>query len=414
MGRRFASTLVVLLVLATAACSGGGPATEVPEATAALRVLAGTVEVQPPSAEFSLAVDGQTVEEGFTIRTGADGRAAIEYFDGSITRLDENTTFTIVTLRILDNDDQSKVIEGEQSEGSTYSRVTTLTDSASRFEVTTPTATASVQGTVYALYFNPDGSTGVVVFEGSVVVSSVPVGAGFMVTAFADGTTSDPVPIPDDLVFSDWIVFNCEEDGGIVDDEGNCVLGTGAVTTTVVAGPDTTSAGTTTTSADPATTTTTVATPVPAVVTTTTTTAPPTTTTTAPPTTTTTEPPTTTTTTEPPTTTTTTTAPPTTTTTTAPPTTTTTTAPPTTTTTTTAPPTTTTTTTAPPTTTTTTTPATTTTTEPPATTTTTEPPATTTTTAPPATTTTTAPANPPPGCEGWPWWLWWLCTLLGG
>ena len=106
---RRSSLAVALVAFAAAACSGGGSGdAEVSEVTASLRVLGGTVEVQPPSADFTGGVDGQPLNAGFTIRTGADGRAAIEYFDGSITRLDENTTFTIVTLQILDNEDQSR------------------------------------------------------------------------------------------------------------------------------------------------------------------------------------------------------------------------------------------------------------------------------------------------------------------
>jgi len=218
---------VALLVIAVAGCSGGSDKADGLEETASLRILAGTVEVQPPSADFSIAVDGQALEEGFTIRTAADGRAVIEYFDGSVTRLDQNTTFTIVTLRILDNEDQSKVIEGEQTSGNTYSRVTELTDSASRFDVSTPTATASVQGTVYAILVGPDGSTTIAVIDGSVGVlntgSEVSVPTGFMVVLGADGTLSELLPIPDDLLNSDWIVFNqCE-----LDDEGNCPVAVG-------------------------------------------------------------------------------------------------------------------------------------------------------------------------------------------
>ena len=261
--QRGAVLAIALFTFSAAACSGGGSGDPgVPVASASLRVLAGTVEVQPPSADFGLAVDGQALEEGFTIRTGADGRAAIEYFDGSITRLDENTTFKIVTLQILDNDDQSKVIEGEQSEGSTYSRVTELTDSASRFDVTTPTATASVQGTIYAIFVDPvTGATTVAVLDGAVAVGGDSIPAGFMVTVNEDGTTSDPVPIPDDLVTSDWIVFNCEEDGGIVQEDGSCVFGspspTTTTTTTTVAETTTTSSTTTTSTTTTSTTTTT-------------------------------------------------------------------------------------------------------------------------------------------------------------
>ena len=271
--RRGLVVTVALLALAAAACSGGSGDSPVPEASAALRVLAGMVEVRPPSADFAAALDGQALQEGFTIRTGADGRAAIEYFDGSVTRLDENTTFTIVTLQILDNADRSKVIEGEQSSGSTYNRVTELTDSASRFDVTTPTATASVQGTIYAIFVNPvTGESIVAVLDGTVAVGGAAVPAGFMVTVGEDGVAGEPVPIPDDLIDSDWIVFNCEADGGIVDEDGNCVLGAPTTTTTVAETTTTTVAETTTTSSATTTSTTTTTTAPPAPTTTTTTT----------------------------------------------------------------------------------------------------------------------------------------------
>ncbi|MEX0827118.1 MAG: FecR domain-containing protein [Acidimicrobiia bacterium] len=321
-----------MAAFALAAC-GDDSGSSVPSAT--LRVHAGTVEVSFDGATFAAATDGQALTEGATVRTGADGRAAIEYFDGSVTRLDHGTTFKIVTLQILDNDAQSKVIEGEQTSGNTYNRVTALTDAASRFDIETPTATASVQGTVYAVLLNADGSTTIAVIEGSVDAGDGPVPAGFMVTVDEDGNVSDPIPIPDNLIDDEWIVYNCElDEGPDCPDDGT--------TTTTVAGPDTTVTtvpDTTTTTVPPTTTTTAVSPPpvttttVPA--TTTTTTVPPTTTTTTvPATTTSTTVPATTTTTTVPATTTTTTVPATTTTTTVPATTTTTTVPATTTTTT--------------------------------------------------------------------------------
>lgn len=215
---RSARALMILsaaLVLVVAACGdddGGGSRTA---GTAELRVLAGTVEVQAPGSGFSGGVDGQVLNEGDTVRTGSDGRAAIEYFDGSVTRLDFLTTFTIAEMGILDTG--STVIEGSQTSGNTYTRVVSLTDSQSRFEVVTPTATASVQGTVYAVILNPDGSTSVMVTEGAVNVlggdatTSVP--AGYIVTVFTDGSISDPEPIPADLLDSDWIAYNqCDLD----------------------------------------------------------------------------------------------------------------------------------------------------------------------------------------------------------
>jgi hypothetical protein len=298
MNRRLLVGLALVAVVALAAC-GDDSGADVPSAT--LRVHGGTVEVSLGDGAFSSGTEGQILAEGNTIRTGADGRASIEWFDGSVTRLDFGTTFTIVTMQILDNDTQSKVIEGEQTSGNTYNRVTELTDAASRFDIETPTATASVQGTVYAVLLNADGSTTIAVIEGSVDAGDGPVPAGFMVTVDEDGNVSDPIPIPDDLIDDEWIVYNCELDEGPDCPDG----GSGSTTTTTTVPATTTTVPPTTTTTVPPTTTTTAAPPPPA---TTTTTVPPTTTTTTvpPTTTTTTVPPTTTTTTVPATTTTTT------------------------------------------------------------------------------------------------------------
>lgn len=223
MRRLFVVGLSVLLI-AAAGCARESGGTE---ATAALRILAGTVEVQVGDGAFAPATEGQTLQSGYTIRTGSDGRAAIEYFDGSVTRLDFNTTFTITTMEVLNNEAESTVIEGEQTTGSTYNRVASLTDSGSRFDVTTPTATASVQGTIYAVRINPDGSTTIAVVDGdvNVIVSdvTVPVGVGFLITLYADGTFSEPEPIPPDFFDDEWITYNqCE-----LDDEGECEVAPG-------------------------------------------------------------------------------------------------------------------------------------------------------------------------------------------
>src|SRR5262245_7201775 len=148
--------LALLLVGAVLIFSGG---TASAEQIATLHPSTGVVEVQEKGSEaFRPGTEGESLHEGDTVRTGLDGRASIEYFDGSETRLDHGTTFTVVTLETLDNDERSKVIRAEQRDGSSYNRVAELTDSESRFEVDTPTATASVQGTVYALIVN-DGAT---------------------------------------------------------------------------------------------------------------------------------------------------------------------------------------------------------------------------------------------------------------
>ena len=302
MRTRWWAIIALVAALAFAAC-GDDTGSDAPGAT--LRVHGGLVEVDA-GAGFSTGSDGQSLSEGNTVRTGSDGRAAIEWFDGSVTRLDFGTTFTIVTMEVLEGD--GTVIEGEQTSGGTYNRIAELTDSASRFAVDTPTSTASVQGTVFAVLFNADGTITYAVLDGTVLINGVEVMAGEMVTVDEEGNVGEPEPIPEGLIDDEWMVYNCE-----LDDGPDCLDG-GATTTTTVAGPEeptTTTSSSTTTS-----TTTTTRPPLPP---TTTPATPPTTATTVALATTTTVAPTTTTTvgtgpTVPPTTTTTTTVPPTTTT----------------------------------------------------------------------------------------------------
>ena len=206
--------LALLLVGAVLIFSGG---TASAEQFATLRPFGGQVEVQHDGEAFRLGAPGEALREGDTVRTGTDGRASIEYFDGSVTRLDYDTTYSLITLETLRNGADSKVIEGEQSDGNSYNRVAELTDAESRFEVQTPTASASVQGTVYAVIVEA-GSTTVAVMEGTVSTTgdsgTVDVPAGKMVVVATDGSVRQIRDIPQELLDSDWITFNqCELDG---------------------------------------------------------------------------------------------------------------------------------------------------------------------------------------------------------
>ena len=184
---------------------------------ATLRLLGGEVAVQHGDDALQPGEEGESLREGDIVRTGSDGRAAIEYFDGSLTRLDYGATFLLVTLETLRNPAESTVILGGQTAGNSYNRVAELADAGSRFEVETPTATASVRGTVYALLVD-EGSTKIAVVEGLVTASgasgSVDVSAGKMVVVGAGGAIGPVQDISQELVDSDWFAFNqCELDG---------------------------------------------------------------------------------------------------------------------------------------------------------------------------------------------------------
>ena len=206
--------LALLLVGAVLIFSDG---TASAKQIATLRLLGGEVAVQHGDDALEPGEEGESLREGDIVRTGPDGRAAIEYFDGSLTRLDYDATFSLVTLETLRNPAESKVILGEQTAGNSYNRVTDLTDPESRFEIGTSTATASAQGTVYAVIVD-EGSTTIAVAEGLVTASSASgslgVSAGKMVVVGAGGAIGAVQDISQELLDSDWFAFNqCELDG---------------------------------------------------------------------------------------------------------------------------------------------------------------------------------------------------------
>ena len=193
-----AVTLVAAYVLATA-----GPATAKPFAT--LNLLQGSVAVQAGGASAHQGADGETLRRGDTVRTG-EGRAAIEYFDGSVTRLDRGTVFTITELASSPQDER---IAGRQASGSTFSRVVELTGSDSRFDVETPSAIASVRGTV----FFTDADSGLIgVVKGEVLVSGdrgvARVIAGRGVTVTESGEIGTPFILTPEMLDSDWLFYN--------------------------------------------------------------------------------------------------------------------------------------------------------------------------------------------------------------
>jgi hypothetical protein len=208
--------LVAGALVATYLIITAGPAQSKQFAT--FHLQEGSVEIQRAGqGAFGDAAEGQTLREGDVIRTGADGRAEIEYFDGSITRLDYNTTFTIVALED-DAETDATVIEADQTSGGTFSRVVELSGSDSRFETGTPTAVASVRGTDYFVLLNPDQTQTFGVIEGRVQVTGT-VGEGIDLSALRgvgvspSGVLGAPFDLPPELFNSDFLRWNlCERD----------------------------------------------------------------------------------------------------------------------------------------------------------------------------------------------------------
>jgi hypothetical protein len=158
---------------------------------------------------FEPASDGDVVRAGMTLRTSASGYAVITYFDGSTVSMDPDTTLTVSTVG--SDPDGTKTILMRQDLGRTWHVVQRLLTGSSRYQVTTPTMTASVRGTSFAIAVGPDAAGDVVstldTVEGAVAaakpavagqpVEEVVVRAGFRATFRTGAPIDGPVPSPE-------------------------------------------------------------------------------------------------------------------------------------------------------------------------------------------------------------------------
>jgi hypothetical protein len=158
---------------------------------ATLAQVVGTVEVMPAgSAAWRSASVGERVTEGDRLRTDAFSAATLAFFNQSTTALGTDTEIVVAQMRAQR---AGQVIVLYQARGQTYNQVQRMPDPASRFEIETPTAVATVCGTEFALTVDSDGATHVMVVEGVVDVTA----QGSTVTVWAgQETTIQPHPSP--------------------------------------------------------------------------------------------------------------------------------------------------------------------------------------------------------------------------
>jgi hypothetical protein len=137
-------TAMVLTMLAT----GGIAGASVPSAAtlANLKVTADNVTVKPKgSSDFVAAKNGQVLKQGDTVKTDADGRAEIDYTDGSLTRLSGSTVFTISKLT---NERGGRQTQGTLLIGEAWNRAAKVSETGS-FELKAGGTTAAVEGTAF-------------------------------------------------------------------------------------------------------------------------------------------------------------------------------------------------------------------------------------------------------------------------
>ena len=144
--------------------------------SATLSTLQGTVQVRVAGqGDFQAARDGLTLKAGDQIKTAANSRAVVTFFEGSTVEVEPESE--IVLQAVAGTAGQETTIRLQQLVGITWARVVALAGPSSRFEIRAPSAVASVRGTVFRVAVVPDPTTGqlqteVQTHEGAVAVAA--------------------------------------------------------------------------------------------------------------------------------------------------------------------------------------------------------------------------------------------------
>ncbi|TAK78921.1 MAG: hypothetical protein EPO16_02810 [Dehalococcoidia bacterium] len=179
---RIIGPAVALAALAVVAVFGGGGGT--PAAASTLTVFDGEVQ-RLDSAEWRPMRDGDTVEPGVRLRTGAAGHALLTFPDGSTVALDPLTELAVETIAVA-----PRRVEVRQLSGRLWHDVVHDETAGARFVVLTPDARVEVAGTVFETIVDVStGQTDVATVDGEVRVvagsQTVPVGRGETLRASA-------------------------------------------------------------------------------------------------------------------------------------------------------------------------------------------------------------------------------------
>jgi hypothetical protein len=148
-----------------------------------LSTVGGSVHIlKTGSNDWGDGKEGMTLEEGYKIKADSGSKATITFFDGSVIELNGDTEISFDQL-VSKTNSSPKIIKIGQTIGETTSRVVKLVDSASRYEVDTPSSVAAVRGSTMVVNVTADGTTQVYNVEGTISITaqgkevSIPVGS---------------------------------------------------------------------------------------------------------------------------------------------------------------------------------------------------------------------------------------------
>lgn len=154
----------------------------------------GSVELKPFGKDAFIPVTAdRNARAGSVLRTGEDGHASLRWSDGTTLRVASGTTLTIDKCSFDKRTDLS-LSHFTLSAGRVWVHVIKMLSAESKFEISTPTATAGVRGTTFAVQVGANEATDVLVYEGEVEVrageQSVGVKQGQTIAVAKTGDTS--------------------------------------------------------------------------------------------------------------------------------------------------------------------------------------------------------------------------------
>jgi hypothetical protein len=136
---------------------------------ASIKSMIGTVKIRKfDTQNWKDAHAKMPVKEKDALRTFVESQVEIVTSEGTLIRLEENTTMELSTFKQMDPTTQETKVS--ILNGTVFSNVKKLVNSNSRFNFETPTATASIRGTQVGFDVTSE-KTSIKVFEGEVMVA---------------------------------------------------------------------------------------------------------------------------------------------------------------------------------------------------------------------------------------------------
>src|SRR5258708_8314873 len=171
-------------------------------AVAVLNVFVPVTSLAHNGGAYDPTTTGAIVQPGDGVKTDAKGRAAIQFPDGTLTRLASNTEMTLTSAHFA-KDGKRHDTESAEEVGGTFTNVQHLVSGAT-YKVSGQSAPATARGTNFEVYIKADGTMIVKLFEGQldfVGTSTVHLVAPQQATADPEGNVGRAGPIlpdPDD------------------------------------------------------------------------------------------------------------------------------------------------------------------------------------------------------------------------